>query len=76
VDYNRRKTFPAIPATHYGIYDRLHAQGYPKLTHQELDMRDRIARETLVRSHRFDLIFLCSAQPSEGATFLSSWTLK
>jgi CDP-paratose 2-epimerase len=33
-------------------------------THHNLDIRDRIAMETLFRSHRFDLIIHCAAQPS------------
>jgi CDP-paratose 2-epimerase len=33
-------------------------------THHELDVRDRIGMEALFRSHRFDLIIHCAAQPS------------
>lgn len=33
-------------------------------THNNIDIRDRIAIEALFRSHRFDLIVHCAAQPS------------
>jgi len=33
-------------------------------THHNLDIRDRIGLETLFRTHRFDLIVHCAAQPS------------
>jgi CDP-paratose 2-epimerase len=33
-------------------------------THHDLDIRHRISMETLFRSHRFDLIIHCAAQPS------------
>ncbi len=33
-------------------------------THHNLDIRDRIGLESLFRSHRFDLIVHCAAQPS------------
>jgi CDP-paratose 2-epimerase len=32
--------------------------------HHDLDIRDRVAMDTLFRSHRFDLIIHCAAQPS------------
>jgi hypothetical protein len=36
--------------------------------HDDLDIHDRIAMQTLLRSNRFDLIIQCTAQPSRDKT--------
>ena len=63
VDNNMRRIFFGDPGDTTWNLERL--RGVTRnFTHHELDIRDRIGIETLFRSHRFDLIVHCAAQPS------------
>ncbi len=63
VDNNMRRIFFGDPGDTTWNLERLRkvARGF---THHDLDIRDRSAMETLFRSHRFDLVIHCAAQPS------------
>jgi CDP-paratose 2-epimerase len=63
VDNNMRRTFFGDPGDTTWNLDRLR-KVTRNFTHHDLDIRDRIAMETLFRSNRFDLIVHCAAQPS------------
>ena len=63
VDNNMRRVFFGEPGDTTWNLERL--RGMTKnFFHVNLDIRDRIALEELFRSHRFDLIVHCAAQPS------------
>jgi CDP-paratose 2-epimerase len=63
IDNNMRQVFFGDPGDTTWNLDRLrHATN--NFTHHNVDIRDRIALETLFRSQRFDLIVHCAAQPS------------
>jgi CDP-paratose 2-epimerase len=63
VDNNMRRIFFGDPGDTTWNLERLRkvTRGF---THHDLDIRDRTAMETLFRSHRFDLVIHCAAQPS------------
>ena len=63
VDNNMRQMFFGEPGDTTWNLDRLR-RVTRNFTHHDLDIRDRIAMETLFRSHRFDLVVHCAAQPS------------
>jgi CDP-paratose 2-epimerase len=63
VDNNMRRIFFGDPGDTTWNLDRLR-RVTRNFSHHELDIRDRIAMETLFRSNRFDLIIHCAAQPS------------
>jgi CDP-paratose 2-epimerase len=63
VDNNMRRIFFGDPGDTTWNLDRLHRLTR-NFTHHDLDIRDRIAMETLFRAHSFDLIVHCAAQPS------------
>jgi CDP-paratose 2-epimerase len=63
VDNNMRRIFFGDPGDTAWNLDRLR-RVTRNFAHHELDIRDRVAMETLFRSHRFDLIIHCAAQPS------------
>ena len=63
IDNNMRRFFFGDPGDTTWNLDRLR-RVTRNFSHHELDIRDRIAMETLFRSHRFDLIIHCAAQPS------------
>jgi CDP-paratose 2-epimerase len=63
VDNNMRRTFFGDPGDTTWNLDRLR-KVTRDFTHHDLDIRDRGAMETLFRSHRFDLVIHCAAQPS------------
>jgi CDP-paratose 2-epimerase len=63
VDNNMRRIFFGDPGDTTWNLDRLR-RVTRNFTHHDLDIRDRIAMETLFRSNRFDLIIHCAAQPS------------
>jgi CDP-paratose 2-epimerase len=63
VDNNMRRIFFGDPGDTTWNLDRLR-RVTRNFTHHDLDIRDRIAMETLFRAHRFDLIIHCAAQPS------------
>jgi CDP-paratose 2-epimerase len=60
---NMRRIFFGDPGDTTWNLDRLF-RTTRNFTHHDLDIRHRIAIETLFRSHRFDLIIHCAAQPS------------
>jgi CDP-paratose 2-epimerase len=63
IDNNMRAEFFGEPGdTTWNLY-RLR-RVTKNFTHHNCDIRDRIALETLFRSHSFDLIIHCAAQPS------------
>jgi len=63
VDNNMRRIFFGDPGD--TTWNLVRLRGVTRnFTHHELDIRDRIAMETLFRSHRFDVIIHCAAQPS------------
>jgi CDP-paratose 2-epimerase len=63
VDNNMRQVFFGDPGDTTWNLERL--RGVTKnFIHHNLDIRDRIGLESLFRSHRFDLIVHCAAQPS------------
>ena len=63
VDNNMRRIFFGDPGD--TTWNLVRLRGVTRnFTHHELDIRDRIAMETLFRSHRFELIIHCAAQPS------------
>jgi CDP-paratose 2-epimerase len=63
VDNNMRAVFFGDQGDTTWNLDRLR-RITSNFTHHNLDIRDRIALETLFRSHPFDLIVHCAAQPS------------
>jgi CDP-paratose 2-epimerase len=63
IDNNMRRIFFGDPGDTSWNLDRLR-RTTKNFTHHNLDIRDRIALETLFRSERFDLIVHCAAQPS------------
>lgn len=63
IDNNMRRIFFGDPGDTSWNLDRLR-RITKNFTHHNLDIRDRIALETLFRSQRFDLIVHCAAQPS------------
>jgi CDP-paratose 2-epimerase len=63
VDNNMRRIFFGDSGDTTWNLDRLR-RITRNFIHHELDIRDRIAIETLFRSQRFDLIIHCAAQPS------------
>ena len=63
IDNNMRRIFFGEPGDTTWNLDRLRAST-KNFTHHNVDIRDRIALETLFRSQRFDLIVHCAAQPS------------
>src|SRR5690242_4576700 len=63
VDNNMRRVFFGAPGDTIWNLERL--KGVAKrFTHAALDIRDRAGIEELFRTHRFDLIVHCAAQPS------------
>src|SRR6266571_3384375 len=63
VDNNMRRVFFGPWGDTLWNLERL--KGVTKrFTHADLDIRDRAAIEELIRTHRFDLIVHCAAQPS------------
>ncbi len=63
VDNNMRRVFFGPAGDTLWNLERL--KGVTKrFTHADLDIRDRTAIEELIRTHRFDLIVHCAAQPS------------
>jgi len=60
---NIRRIFFGDPGDTTWNLDRL-LRTARNFTHHDLDIRHRISIETLFRSHRFDLIIHCAAQPS------------
>ena len=63
VDNNMRRVFFGPAGDTLWNLERL--KGITKrFTHADLDIRDRTAIEELIRTHRFDLIVHCAAQPS------------
>jgi CDP-paratose 2-epimerase len=63
VDNNMRRIFFGDPGDTTWNLERLR-KVTRDFTHHDLDIRDRSAMETLFRSHRFDLVIHCAAQPS------------
>jgi CDP-paratose 2-epimerase len=63
IDNNMRRVFFGDPGDTNWNLERLRGIT-KKFTHHNLDIRDRIALESLFRSQRFDLIVHCAAQPS------------
>ena len=63
IDNNMRRVFFGDPGDTTWNLDRLRAITR-NFTHHNVDIRDRIALESLFRSQRFDLIVHCAAQPS------------
>ena len=63
VDNNMRRIFFGDPGDTSWNLDRL-LRVTQKFSHHDIDIRDRVALETLFRSRRFDLIVHCAAQPS------------
>ncbi len=63
IDNNMRRIFFGDPGDTTWNLDRLR-KVTRNFIHHELDIRDRIALESLFRSQRFDLIIHCAAQPS------------
>lgn len=63
IDNNMRAIFFGEQGDTTWNLDRLRRVA-KNFTHHNLDIRDRIALETLFRSTRFDLIIHCAAQPS------------
>ncbi|MGB9445473.1 MAG: NAD-dependent epimerase/dehydratase family protein [Candidatus Acidiferrum sp.] len=63
IDNNMRRVFFGEPGDTTWNLDRLRRIS-KHFTHHNVDIRDRIALETLFRAQRFDLIVHCAAQPS------------
>ena len=63
IDNNMRQVFFGDLGDTSWNLDRLR-RVTKNFTHHNLDIRDRIGLETLFRTHRFDLIVHCAAQPS------------
>jgi CDP-paratose 2-epimerase len=63
VDNNMRRVFFGAAGDTLWNLKRLKS-ATKKFTHTALDIRDRTAIEELFRTHRFDLIVHCAAQPS------------
>jgi CDP-paratose 2-epimerase len=63
VDNNMRRVFFGPAGDTLWNLERLKA-ATKRFTHAALDIRDRAAIEELFRTHRFDLIVHCAAQPS------------
>ncbi len=63
VDNNMRRVFFGEPGDTTWNLERL-KQTTKNFTHANVDIRDRAAIETLFKTHRFDLIVHCAAQPS------------
>jgi CDP-paratose 2-epimerase len=63
IDNNMRRLFFGEAGDTTWNLDRLRRIS-TRFTHHNVDIRDRIALETLFRSQRFDLIVHCAAQPS------------
>jgi CDP-paratose 2-epimerase len=63
IDNNMRRLFFGEPGDTTWNLDRLRRIS-KDFTHHNVDIRDRIALESLFRSQRFDLIIHCAAQPS------------
>ena len=63
IDNNMRRIFFGDPGDTSWNLERLR-RVTKNFTHHNLDIRDRVALETLFSSQRFDLIVHCAAQPS------------
>jgi CDP-paratose 2-epimerase len=63
IDNNMRQEFFGAPGDTTWNLDRLR-RSTKNFTHHHLDIRDRVALETLFRARSFDLIVHCAAQPS------------
>jgi len=63
LDNNMRRVFFGEPGDTTWNLERLR-RSTQNFTHHEADIRDRNALESLFRSHRFDMIVHCAAQPS------------
>jgi CDP-paratose 2-epimerase len=63
VDNNMRRVFFGAAGDTLWNLERLKRET-KRFTHAELDIRDRAAIDELFRTHRFDLIVHCAAQPS------------
>jgi CDP-paratose 2-epimerase len=63
IDNNMRQVFFGDPGDTTWNLDRLRRIS-KNFTHHNVDIRDRIALESLFRSQRFELIVHCAAQPS------------
>ena len=63
VDNNMRRIFFGEAGDTTWNLNRLR-KSTRNFTHHDLDIRDRVAIESLFRSNRFDLIIHCAAQPS------------
>jgi CDP-paratose 2-epimerase len=63
VDNNMRRIFFGDQGDTSWNLDRLR-KITKKFVHHDLDIRDRVAIESLFRSHQFDLVIHCAAQPS------------
>lgn len=63
LDNNMRRVFFGEPGDTTWNLDRLR-RSTKNFTHHEVDIRDRSALESLFRSHHFDMIIHCAAQPS------------
>lgn len=63
IDNNMRQIFFGDPGDTTWNLDRLR-RATKKFTHHNVDIRDRVALESLFRDQRFDLIVHCAAQPS------------
>ncbi|HTQ95213.1 MAG TPA: NAD-dependent epimerase/dehydratase family protein [Candidatus Acidoferrum sp.] len=63
IDNNMRRVFFGEPGDTTWNLDRLKRDS-KNFTHHNVDIRDRSALETLFKTHRFDLIVHCAAQPS------------
>jgi CDP-paratose 2-epimerase len=63
IDNNMRRVFFGEPGDTTWNLERLR-NATKNFNHHNLDIRDRIGVESLFRSHRFDLIVHCAAQPS------------
>src|SRR6516162_1888672 len=63
LDNNMRRVFFGEPGDTTWNLERLR-RSTQNFTHHEADIRDRSALESLFRSHRFDMIVHCAAQPS------------
>ena len=63
IDNNMREVFFGAAGDTTWNLNRL-SSVTKNFTHHNLDIRDRVGLEALFRSHRFDLIIHCAAQPS------------
>ena len=63
LDNNMRRVFFGEPGDTTWNLERLR-RSTQNFTHHEADIRDRNGLESLFRSHRFDMIVHCAAQPS------------